>query len=295
MILSILSFTPVFAATCEGGLYQNPVGMKGGSGPLAGVATETIKGMIVSSGISASSIRSLKEVMEVKTLLKSTTPCWLYGNPVFGFTLGKSYEPLVVNMDSIQSGILIFGKAGSVKGPLPIPIDKYSATEQDVILKQLKTIRVTGMAGGITSAMIYGSGLIDTAKFEGLPPKIGGVGQKELPQVIAMNWVGPEAIVGRYDALKKISIADIQIVKNPQVYYAELTLVPGPKSPGYGLYVHTSVDTRIRSNLIRIFEAITAPNKELQAALDTDEKPDFKAVKPGEMNAIEKSVAPYIK
>jgi hypothetical protein len=295
LLLSVLGFTPVFAATCEGGLYQNPVGMRGGGGPIAGVATETIKGLIMPSGISVSVVRAVKEVGEVRTLLKSTTPCWLYGNPVFGSSLGKNYEPLVVNMDPIESGVLIFGKAGSVKSPLPKSLDRYSATEQSEALRLLKTIRVIGMAGGVTSAMVYGSGLIDPSKFEGLPPKIGGIGQRELPQVVAMNWVGPVAIVGRYDSLLKVSVTDMQVVRNPDVYNSELVVIPGPKSPGYGLYVHTSIDPRIRSNLIRTFETITTPNKELRTALDTDEKPEFKAVRPGEMSAIEKTIAPYIK
>jgi hypothetical protein len=281
------------AIPCKGIGYQNPFGMRGDAGLGAARASETLRGLLVPSGVDTGVIYPMTNIAAVRG---NRNACLLYGNAVFGAALGESYEPLVVTKDSIQIGILVLWNPTDAPSGGIVKFEALSGKDKEQLLSDLKKMKVTGMAGGITSAGALGSGLIEPRLFAGIPPKVGGIGQAELLRATAMNWTAPEAVVGRYNNLTKASLNGLLAVKDPRVLRSQLVLIPLPReAPGYGLYVKKNTPTEVRERLLKIFLAIRNPSKELKEALDVDDTPEFVPVGPEKGREVMSFVDAYLR
>ena len=109
------------AQSCQGGLYLNPQVIRGEGASQTESALRELIEFVRPTGLSVAPVLNIKETEDVIAAVKKPSPpCWIYGNPVVG--LASGYKPVAVNMDPIQSSVLILGNVGKVKDGKPVEL-----------------------------------------------------------------------------------------------------------------------------------------------------------------------------
>ncbi|MCZ8256225.1 MAG: hypothetical protein O9327_11225, partial [Polaromonas sp.] len=172
------------AQQCEGGLYLNPQVIRGEGASQTESALKELVDFIRPTGLSVTPVLNIRETQDVLTAVKKPAPpCWVYGNPVVG--LASGYRPVAVNMDPIQSAILILADIGTVKDGKPVELKTLPAAEQAKVLAKLKTTSCFGMKSGVTTSLVKAENFCGTV-VEILPQQ--GLGQSYLPTKAAFHW-----------------------------------------------------------------------------------------------------------
>lgn len=227
------------AQSCEGGLYLNPQVIRGeGSSQTESALKELIE-FIRPSGLSVTPVLNIKETQDVRAALKRPSPpCWIYGNPVVG--LASGYRPVAVNLDPIQSAVLILGDVGLVKDGKPVQLKSLPADQQAKVLAKLKTTTCFGMKSGVTTALVAAENLCGTVQ-EVMPQQ--GLGQSYLPTKAAFYWQ-PDRWAGLITRLQSAEASTLKTHygKDERIHLAQMVVVPANNpSWGYGLYVRPDV------------------------------------------------------
>jgi hypothetical protein len=278
------------AQTCHGGLYLNPQVIRGEGASQTESALRELIEFVRPTGLSVSPVLNIKETQDVLNAVKKPDPpCWVYGNPVVG--LASGYKPVAVNMDPIQSAVLILGDVGAVKDGKPVELKTLPPAEQARILAKLKTTSCYGMKSGVTTSLVKAENLCGTV-VEVMPQQ--GLGQSYLPTKAAFHWQ-----VDRWVGLiTRLQTAQGSTMKNhhgtdERIHLAQLFIVPA-KNPswGYGLYVRPDAPADAIKKAAALFIGLKSSEPLLLKALDLGKKYDFDT--PSEATALEmkKSLAP---
>ena len=172
------------AQTCAGGLYLNPQVIRGEGASQTESALNELVEFIRPTGLSVAPVVNIKETQDVLAAVKKPVPpCWIYGNPVVG--LASGYRPAAVNMEPIQSAVLILADVGAVKDGKPVELKSLPADQQAKVLAKLKASSCYGMKSGVTTALVKTDNLCGTV-VEVTPQQ--GLGQSYLPTKAAFQW-----------------------------------------------------------------------------------------------------------
>ena len=273
LVGALLCGTQVHGQSCEGGLYLNPQVIRGeGSSQTESSLKELIE-FVRPTGLSVSPVLNIKETQEVLAAVKRPAPpCWVYGNPVVG--LASGYRPVAINMEPIQSAVLILADIGSVKDGKPVELKSLSADEQAKVLAKLKATSCFGMKSGVTTTLVKAENLCGTV-IEVTPQQ--GLGQSYLPTKAAFHWQADRWV----GLITRLQTAQASTMKNhygtdERIHLAQLVVVPATNpSWGYGMYVHPDVSADALKKVASQFTSLKAANPSLLRALDLGSKYEF--------------------
>jgi hypothetical protein len=275
LLLVFLAFLgiAVRAQSCEGGLYLNPQVIRGeGASQTEGALKDLIE-FIRPTGLPVSPVLNIRETQDVLTALKRPTPpCWIYGNPVVG--LASGYRPAAVNIDPIQSSVLILGEVGTEKDGKPVMLKSLPADQQAKVLAKLKAITCFGMKSGVTTALVQAEKLCGTIE-EVTPAQ--GLGQSYLPTKAAFYWQ-PDRQVGLITRLQSAQASTLKTHygKDERIHMAQLVVVPVTNSSwGYGLYLRPGLPPEAVKRAIALFDGLKNASPALLKTLDLGTKFDF--------------------
>ena len=279
----------VHAQSCDGGLYLNPQVIRGEGVSQAASALMELIGFLRPTGLSVSTVLNIRETQDVVVALKKPVPpCWVYGNPVVGLAAG--YRPVAVNMEAIQSAVLILGDVGTVKDGKPVELSKLPAAQQAKVLAKLKTTSCFGMKSGVTTTLVKAENLCGTV-VEVLPQQ--GLGQSYLPTKAAFHWQA-DRWVGMITRLQSAQASTLSshYGSDERIHMAQLIVVPASHSSwGYGLYVRDDVSPDVVKKVATQFNSIKTANPLLLKALDLGSKYEFAAPSEAAIKAMRSSLA----
>ncbi|MGH8847551.1 MAG: hypothetical protein ACREXQ_09985 [Polaromonas sp.] len=284
----LFSGLSVHAQSCEGGLYLNPQVIRGEGASQTESALRELIEFVRPTGLSVSPVLNIRETQDVLTALKRPMPpCWIYGNPVVG--LASGYRPVAVNMDPIQSAVLILGDIGTVKDGKPVELKSLPADQQAKVLAKLKSANCFGMKSGVTTSLVKADKLCGTVT-EVLPQQ--GLGQSYLPTKAAFHWQAD-----RWAGLiTRLQTAQASTMKShhgtdERIHMAQLFIVPASNpSWGYGLYVRPDVPADAVKKAIALFDGLKTANPLLLKALDLGGKFDFETPSEAAAQAMRKAL-----
>lgn len=291
LLASLLSC--VFAAqaqTCEGGLYLNPQVIRGeGSSQTESALRELIE-FVRPTGLSVAPVLNIRETQDVLTAIKKPVPpCWVYGNPVVG--LASGYRPVAINMDPIQSAVLILADVGTEKDGKPVELKKLPPDQQAKVLAKLKATSCFGMKSGVTTSLVKAENLCGTV-IEVMPQQ--GLGQSYLPTKAAFQWQADKWV----GLITRLQTAQASTMKNhhgtdERIHMAQLFIVPATHpSWGYGIYVHGSVPADTVKKAGNQFISLKAGNPLLLKALDLGKTYEFAVPADAAVEGMKKALAP---
>ncbi|MGH8856740.1 MAG: hypothetical protein ACREXG_01720, partial [Polaromonas sp.] len=284
----LFSGLSVHAQSCQGGLYLNPQVIRGEGASQTESALRELIEFVRPTGLSVSPVLNIRETQDVLTALKRPMPpCWIYGNPVVG--LASGYRPVAVNMDPIQSAVLILGDIGTVKDGKPVELKSLPADQQAKVLAKLKSANCFGMKSGVTTSLVKADKLCGTVT-EVLPQQ--GLGQSYLPTKAAFHWQAD-----RWAGLiTRLQTAQASTMKShhgtdERIHMAQLFIVPASNpSWGYGLYVRPDVPADAVKKAIALFDGLKTANPLLLKALDLGGKFDFETPSEAAAQAMRKAL-----
>lgn len=273
-----------------GGLYLNPQVIRGEGASQTESALRELIEFVRPTGLSVSPVLNIRETQDVLTAVKKPDPpCWIYGNPVVG--LASGYRPVAVNMDPIQSAVLILGDIGTVKDGKPLEIKSLPPEQQAKVLAKLKTISCYGMKSGVTTALVQAENLCGSV-VEVMPQQ--GLGQSYLPTKAAFQWQADRWV----GLITRLQTAQASTMKShhgtdERIHMAKLFIVPATHpSWGYGLYVHPAVQADVVKKATSQFTGLKAANALLLKALDLGKTYEFATPSEAAVAAMKKSLAP---
>ena len=277
------------AQSCEGGLYLNPQVIRGeGASQTESVLKELIE-FLRPTGLPVTPVINIRETQDVFSALKRPAPpCWIYGNPVVG--LASGYKPVAVNMESIQSAVLILGDVGTVRDAKPVELKALAADQRAKVLAKLKTVSCFGMKGGVTTALVKAENLCGKVE-EVLPQQ--GLGQSYLPTKAAFHWQA-DRWVGLITRLQPAQDASMKTHQgtDERIHMAQLYVVPATNpSWGYGLYVRPEVSADAVKRAVAQFHGLKTAHPLLLKALDLGRSFDFDTPTEAVVQAMKKSLA----
>ncbi|WP_431095931.1 hypothetical protein [Polaromonas aquatica] len=277
------------AQSCEGGLYLNPQVIRGEGASQTESALKELVDFIRPTGLSVTPVLNIRETQDVLTAVKKPAPpCWVYGNPVVG--LASGYRPVAVNMDPIQSAVLILADIGTVKDGKPVELKTLPPAEQAKVLAKLKTTSCFGMKSGVTTSLVKAENFCGTV-VEILPQQ--GLGQSYLPTKAAFHWQA-DRWAGLITRLQSAQAATMKSHHgtDERIHMAQLVIVPASNASwGYGLYVHPSASADVVKKAANQFDSLKAANPLLLKALDLGAKYDFATPSDAVVEAMKKSLA----
>ena len=277
------------AQQCEGGLYLNPQVIRGEGASQTESALKELVDFVRPTGLSVTPVLNIRETQDVLTAVKKPAPpCWVYGNPVVG--LASGYRPVAVNMDPIQSAVLILADIGTVKDGKPVELKTLPAAEQAKVLAKLKTTSCFGMKSGVTTSLVKAENFCGTV-VEILPQQ--GLGQSYLPTKAAFHWQA-DRWAGLITRLQSAQTATMKSHHgtDERIHMAQLVIVPTSNASwGYGLYVHPSAPADVIKKAAGLFDSLKNANPLLLKALDLGAKFDFETPSDGVVEAMKKSLA----
>ncbi|MGC1172454.1 hypothetical protein [Polaromonas sp.] len=291
LLASLLSCVfAVQAQTCEGGLYLNPQVIRGeGSSQTESALRELIE-FVRPTGLSVAPVLNIRETQDVLTAIKKPVPpCWVYGNPVVG--LASGYRPVAINMDPIQSAVLILADVGSEKDGKPVELKKLPPDQQAKVLAKLKATSCFGMKSGVTTSLVKAENLCGTV-IEVMPQQ--GLGQSYLPTKAAFQWQADKWV----GLITRLQTAQASTMKNhhgtdERIHMAQLFIVPATHpSWGYGIYVHGSVPADTVKKAGSQFIALKTGNPLLLKALDLGKTYEFAVPSEATVEGMKKALAP---
>lgn len=291
LLLSLLFCSlSVQAQSCEGGLYLNPQVIRGEGTSQTESATSELISFVKPSGLSVSPVLNIRETQDVLTAIKRPVPpCWIYGNPVVG--LASGYRPVAVNMDPIQSAVLILADVGTVKDGKPVMLATLPADQQAKVLAKLKTVNCYGMKSGVTTALVKAENFCGTV-VEVLPQQ--GLGQSYLPTKAAFQWQADRWV----GLITRLQTAQGSTMKShhgtdERIHMAQLIIVPATNpSWGYGLYVRPDVSADVVKKATNQLVTLKTTNPTLLKALDLGKTYEFATPSDVAVAGMKKSLAP---
>ncbi|MBW8722379.1 MAG: hypothetical protein JF626_11090 [Polaromonas sp.] len=277
------------AQSCEGGLYLNPQVIRGEGASQTESALKELVDFIRPTGLSVTPVINIRETQDVLTAVKKPAPpCWVYGNPVVG--LASGYRPVAVNMDPIQSAVLILADIGTVKDGTPVELKTLPAADQAKVLAKLKTSSCFGMKSGVTTSLVKAENFCGTV-VEILPQQ--GLGQSYLPTKAAFHWQA-DRWAGLITRLQSAQAANMKSHHgtDERIHMAQLVIVPTAHSSwGYGLYVHPSASADATKKAATLFDNLKNANPLLLKALDLGAKFDFETPSDAVVEAMKKTLS----
>ena len=277
------------AQGCEGGLYLNPQVIRGEGASQTESALKELIDFVKPTGLSVAPVLNIKETQDVLTAIKRPMPpCWIYGNPVVG--LASGYRPVAVNMEAIQSAVLILGDVGKEKDVKPVEVKSLPPDQQAKILAKLKTVSCYGMKSGVTTALVKAENLC--GKVEEVVPQ-QGLGQSYLPTKAAFHWQADRWV----GLITRLQTAQGSTMKthhgtDERIHLAQLYIVPATNpSWGYGLYVRPDVPADVQKKAAALFDGLKSANPLLLKALDLGKSFDFDTPSEAAVTAMRKSLA----
>jgi hypothetical protein len=277
------------AQSCEGGLFLNPQVIRGESTPQIENAVKDLSDFIRPTGLSVVPIINIKDVQDVAAGLKRPAPpCWIYGNPVVGLTSG--YRPVAVNVDPIQSAVLVLADMGTVKDDKAIELKSLPADQQAKVLAKLKASSCFGIKSGVTTAMVKAENICGTV-VEVVPQQ--GLGQSYLPTKAGFHWQADRwaGLITRVQSAQSTTLKG-HYGTDERIHMAQLIVVPVPTvSWGYGLYVHPDAPAEATKKATALLLSLKTTNPQLLRTLDLGTKFDFDAPTDALIKAMRKSLA----
>ncbi len=277
------------AQSCEGGLYLNPQVIRGEGASQTEAALKELIEFIRPTGLSVSPVINIRETQDVLTALKRPAPpCWVYGNPVVG--LASGYRAVAVNLDPIQSAVLILGDIGTTKDGKPVALASLPPDQQAKVLAKLKTTTCFGMKSGVTTALVQAQSLC--GKVEEVTPQ-QGLGQSYLPTKAAFYWQ-PDRWAG---LITRKQTAEGSTMKNhygkdERIHLVQMVVVPATNpSWGYGLYVRPDVPADAVKKAVAQFAVLKNPTPLLLKALDVGGKSEFSTPPEAAVQKMKQSLA----
>lgn len=277
-------------SSCQGGLYLNPQVIRGEGASQTESALRELIEFVRPTGLSVSPVLNIKETQDVLDAVKKPAPpCWVYGNPVVG--LASGYKPAAVNMEPIQSAVLILGDIGTVKDGKPVDVKTLPPAEQAKILAKLKTTSCYGMKSGVTTSLVKAESICGTV-VEVMPQQ--GLGQSYLPTKAAFHWQADRWV----GLITRLQTAQASTMKShhgtdERIHMARLYIVPAThKSWGYGLYVRPDVPADVMKKATALFTGLKSTEPLLLKALDLGKTYDFATPPDAAIEATKKSLAP---
>jgi hypothetical protein len=276
------------AQGCEGGLYLNPQVIRGEGASQTDSALRELVEFIRPTGLSVTPVLNIKDVQDVRAGVGRTVPpCWIYGNPVIG--LASGYRAVSVNLDTIQSAVLILGDMGTVKDGKPRQLKELPADEQARVLAKLKTASCFGMKSGVTTAHVQAQNLCGTVVE--VPPQ-QGLGQSYLPTKAAFQWQ-PDRWVGLITRLQAAQASTLKghYGTDERLHMAQLVVVPATQpSWGYGIYTHPAAPPDAVKKATLLFSGLKGGSPLLLKALDLGSNFEFAAPSETELQAMRTSL-----
>ena len=284
----MLTFGLAQAQTCEGGLYLNPQVIRGEGASQTESALRELIEFIKPTGLPTTPVLNIKETQEVLAAVKRPSPpCWVYGNPVVG--LASGYKPVAVNMDPIQSSVLILGDMGTVKDDKPKMLKDLPPDQQAKVLAKLKTTSCFGMKSGVTTALVQAQGICGTV-VEVVPQQ--GLGQSYLPTKAAFHWQADRWV----GLITRLQTAQGSTMKghhgtDERIHLAQLVIVPATHpSWGYGLYAHPNAPADAVRKVTAQFTALKSGSPMLLKALDLGKNFEYATPPDAAVQAMKKSL-----
>jgi hypothetical protein len=277
------------AQQCEGGLYLNPQVIRGEGASQTESALKELVEFVRPTGLSVTPVINIRETQDVLTAIrKPAPPCWVYGNPVVG--LASGYRPVAVNMDPIQSAVLILADISTVKDGKPVELKTLPPADQAKVLAKLKTTSCFGMKSGVTTSLVKAENFCGTV-VEILPQQ--GLGQSYLPTKAAFHWQA-DRWAGLITRLQSAQAATMKSHHgtDERIHMAQLVIVPTTNASwGYGLYIHPGAPADATKKAATLFDNLKNANPLLLKALDLGAKFDFETPSEAVVEAMKKTLA----
>ncbi len=278
-----------YAQSCEGGLYLNPQVIRGEGSSQTESALRELIDFVKPTGLSTSPVLNIRETQDVlNAVKKATPPCWVYGNPVVG--LASGYRPVAINVDPIQSAVLILADIGTVKDGKPVELKSLPPEQQVKVLAKLKTTSCFGMKSGVTTSLVKAENFCGTV-VEVMPQQ--GLGQSYLPTKAAFHWQA-DRWVGLITRLQSAQAATMKSHHgtDERIHMAQLVVVPASNASwGYGIYVHPSAPADVVKKAAAQFTSLKAASPLLLKALDLGAKYEFATPSDAAVQTMKKSLA----
>lgn len=188
--------------------------------------------------------------------------------------LASAYRPVAVNLQPIQSAVLILGDVGPVKDGKPVQLKSLPADQQAKVLAKLKTTTCFGMKSGVTTSLVQAENLCGTVE-EVMPQQ--GLGQSYLPTKAAFYWQ-TDRWAGLITRLQSAEASTLKTHygKDERIHLAQMVVVPATNASwGYGLYVRPDVSPDAVKRATAQFVALKNASPLLLKALDLGSKYEF--------------------
>lgn len=277
------------AQSCEGGLYLNPQVIRGEGSSQTESALRELIDFVKPTGLSVSPVLNIRETQDVLNAVKKPAPpCWVYGNPVVG--LASGYRPVAINVDPIQSAVLILADIGTVKDGKPVELKSLPPEQQAKILAKLKTTSCFGMKSGVTTSLVKAENFCGTV-VEVMPQQ--GLGQSYLPTKAAFHWQA-DRWAGLITRLQSAQAATMKSHHgtDERIHMAQLVVVPASNASwGYGIYVHPSAPADVVKKAAAQFTSLKTASPLLLKALDLGAKYEFATPSDAAVQTMKKSLA----
>lgn len=277
------------AQSCEGGLYLNPQVIRGEGSSQTESALRELIDFVKPTGLSISPVLNIRETQDVlNAVKKAVPPCWVYGNPVVG--LASGYRPVAINVDPIQSAVLILADIGTVKDGKPVELKSLPPEQQAKVLAKLKTTSCFGMKSGVTTSLVKAENFCGTV-VEVMPQQ--GLGQSYLPTKAAFHWQADRWV----GLITRLQSAQAATMKNhhgtdERIHMAQLVVVPATHASwGYGIYVHPNAPADALKKAAVQFMSLKTTSPLLLKALDLGVKYEFATPSDAAVQAMKKSLA----
>lgn len=289
LLILLLPFSfSLHAQSCEGGLYLNPQVIRGEGSSQTESALRELIDFVRATGLSVAPVLNIRETQDVLNVIKKQVPpCWVYGNPVVG--LASAYRPVAINMDPIQSAVLLLADIGTVKDGQPVDLKSLPPEQQARVLSKLKATSCFGMKSGVTTALVKAEKFCGTV-VEVLPQQ--GLGQSYLPTKAAFHWQA-DRWAGLITRLQSAQSATMKTHHgtDERIHMAQLVVVPASNASwGYGLYVHPGVPADAVKKAAVQFTSLKTSNVLLLKALDLGVKYEFVTPSDAAVLAMKKSL-----
>lgn len=289
LLLLLPIASSVHAQSCEGGLYLNPQVIRGEGSSQTESALRELIDFVRPTGLSVAPVLNIRETQDVLSgVRKPVPPCWVYGNPVVG--LASGYRPVAINVDPIQSAVLILADIGTVKDGKPVDLKSLPPEQQAKVLAKLKTTSCFGMKSGVTTSLVKAENFCGTV-VEVMPQQ--GLGQSYLPTKAAFHWQA-DRWVGLITRLQSAQSASMKSHHgtDERIHLAQLVVVPATNASwGYGLYVHPGAPAEATKKAAAQFISLKTNNALLLKALDLGAKYEFATPSDAAVQAMKKSLA----
>jgi hypothetical protein len=277
------------AQSCEGGLYLNPQVIRGDATSATETSLKELVEFVRPTGLSVTPVLNVRETGDVLSAIKrSPTPCWVYGNPVVG--LASGYRPVAVNVDPIESAVLILADIGTVKDGKPVELKSLPPEQQAKVRARLKKTTCFGMKSGVTTALVKADNICGEV-VEVLPSQ--GLGQAYLPTKAAFHWQAERwaGLITRRQSAMNATMKNHHGT-DERIHMAQLVVVPATNpSWGYGIYVHPSIAADVVKKVASRFDSLRTSDPILLRALDLGAKFDFVSLDEAAVQAMKKALA----